>query len=367
MKTDDQEKLELWRKTDQTDLGAKLSRDEETNFASVELPKPHLFIRRIAPTPSPVFSTYWQFAKSRQDAFFARFKKDGDRNYSHNPIIQRFRFTNVFRASDRVSQHLIRKVLYDQNWSPRDMVFRTLIFKFFNKIETWEALKAITGEICWEAYDFNRFDSCLSGLMSRKEKIYSAAYIMPSGKSVYGHKRKHRNHLKIIEAMINDSVPDRLVQQPSLEAVYQVLRRYPCIGPFIGYQLTIDMNYSRLINFSENDFVEPGPGALDGIAKCFTDLGDFSPRDIISYMVDVQEEAFERFAPGFKNLWGRPLHLVDCQNIFCEVGKYARVAHPEISGLSKRKRIKQIFRPAARNLEFPWYPPKWAINEVVSL
>lgn len=351
-----QEELELIEKANP--VASELDKPEQAHF-----PMPEIFVGKQRPKPSPVFSTYWRFAKSRQDTFFARFENGGEQKFSLDPIIQRFRFTNVFRASDRVSQYLIKRVLYNQNWSPRDLVFRTLIFKFFNKIETWEKLKSLSGEICWETYDFKLFDHCLLASMGRNEKIYSAAYIMPSGKAAYGYKRKHQNHLKIIESMIADNTPERLVQQPDLESVYQLLRRHPCIGPFIGYQLAIDLNYSRLINFSENDFVEPGPGALDGIAKCFTDLGDFSPREIISYMVDIQEEAFERFAPGFKNLWGRPLYLIDCQNLFCEVGKYARVAHPEITGRSKRTRIKQVYRPADREIESQWYPPKWGINE----
>ena len=28
----------------------------------------------------------------------------------------------------------------------------------------------------------------------------------------------------------------------------------------------------------------------------------------------------------FRDLWGRPLQLIGCQNLFCEVDKYARVA-----------------------------------------
>src|SRR5258707_9985183 len=40
----------------------------------------------------------------------------------------------------------------------------------------------------------------------------------------------------------------------------------------------------------------------------------------------------------------RRLQLIDCQNLFCEVDKYARVAHPNIAGRTGRTRIKQKFR-----------------------
>jgi hypothetical protein len=63
-------------------------------------------------------------------------------------------------------------------------------------------------------------------------------------------------------------------------------------------------------------------------------------------------------------LWGRPLQLIDCQNLFCEVSKYSRVMHPKIRGVNDRSRIKQIYRPSARPLEY-WFPPKWGINHLL--
>ncbi len=66
---------------------------------------------------------------------------------------------------------------------------------------------------------------------------------------------------------------------------------------------------------------------------------------------------------SFDDLWGRALQLIDCQNLFCEVDKYARAAHPEVRGLSGRTRIKQRFSPRTEPIT-AWYPPKWGINEV---
>jgi hypothetical protein len=63
----------------------------------------------------------------------------------------------------------------------------------------------------------------------------------------------------------------------------------------------------------------------------------------------------------FGGLHGRPLQLIDCQNLFCEVDKYARVAHPPILGYSGRTRIKQRFRPVDQPVT-AWFPPKWGIS-----
>ena len=57
--------------------------------------------------------------------------------------------------------------------------------------------------------------------------------------------------------------------------------------------------------------------------------------------------------------------MIDCQNLFCEVDKYARVAHPEVMGITGRNRIKQKFRATDEKISF-FYPPKWKINDNIS-
>ncbi len=332
------------------------------DFANLSMPSS--FVKLSPPKPTALFQTYWEFAAKRQCMYFARVT-GSEIDYQFDPILARHRFTNIYRAADRVSQYLIRNVIYSKRWQPEDLFFRIMLFKFFNKIETWETLEAGLGEIKWQTGEYEDYDEILNGLIADGEKIYSGAYIMASGKSQIGNDRKHQNHLRVIDMMMQDRVAERIAQQRNLESAYRLLRRYPCIGPFVGYQFAIDLNYSSLLQFSENDFVEAGPGALDGITKCFSDLGDFRPNDIIHYMVDVQESAFSLFEIEFRNLWGRRLHLVDCQNAFCEVDKYARVAFPNMAGLSGRKRIKQSYSPSSRGLPRPYFPPKWDINKEV--
>ena len=145
---------------------------------------------------------------------------------------------------------------------------------------------------------------------------------------------------------------------------FELLRSYPGLGNFLSYQLITDLNYSSICDYSEMEFTSPGPGALDGIHKCFKDLGGLSESDIIRLVADRQEREFDRRGIIFRSLFGRPLQLIDCQNLFCEVSKYSRIRHPEIRGTNDRTRIKQIYRPGNKSIEF-WYPPKWGINELV--
>ncbi|MFC7298966.1 nucleotide kinase domain-containing protein [Herminiimonas aquatilis] len=335
---------------------------EEPNLSAAYTPPTHLLPIRV----SAAYDTYWRFAVERQNVFFRRLSND-QMPWSTDPIISLHKFTNAYRASDRVSQYLIRHVIYRDDL-PKTVVevfFRTLLFKFFNKIETWELLQNSLGEITFENYLFENYDKVLSQAMLERKRIYSAAYIMPPGGSAFGHKLKHQNHLRLLELMMHDGVPQTLTGLTRMQSAFELLRSYPTIGDFLAYQFVTDINYSEITNFSEMDFVIPGPGARDGIRKCFSDMGGLNEAEIIRLMVDNQDQEFERLGLDFKSLWGRKLQLIDCQNLFCEVDKYSRVAHPEIAGISGRIRIKQKFSPSGK-ISAPWYPPKWGINEKIS-
>ena len=285
--------------------------------------------------------------------------------WTDDPVIARHKFTNAYRVSDRVSQYLIRNVVYDGDQSVLEVFFRTILFKLFNKIETWELLRSQLGTITWEDYSFDQLDSVLSGALASKTRIYSGAYIMPSGSTSFGYRQKHRNHLKLLERMMDDGVPYQIAGAISMREAFEILRSYPMIGDFLAYQFVTDLNYSEICDFSEMEFVVPGPGARDGIHKCFSDLGGLSEPDIIRLVTDRQEYEFERLGLTFRPLWGRRLQLIDCQNLFCEVSKYARVRHPDVTGVNDRSRIKQIYRPSGDPIEF-WFPSKWNINSLVT-
>ena len=156
-----------------------------------------------------VFPTYFGVAAERQSIYEKRLRGE-PQPWTNDPILSQYKFTNPFRASDRVSQYLIRHVAYDGDQAVDEVVFRVLLFKLFNKIETWQHLEAAIGKITWEEFDFARYDKLLTSRMAAGEAIYSAAYIMPSGGSVFGHKLKHRNHLRMIEHLFAERYPEKL-------------------------------------------------------------------------------------------------------------------------------------------------------------
>jgi hypothetical protein len=323
-----------------------------------------LVFSRLSPAvPTEVYDTYWRFAAERQEIFFKRLARK-ESPWTEDPILREYKFTNAYRASDRVSQFLIRHVIYSGNIEPSEVFFRTILFKLFNKIETWRFLEAKVGLISYHDFDFNTYDALLTTALESGQRIYSSAYIMPTRARGFGmtEPRKHRTHLRILELMMRDRAWLRIANAETFHEAFDVLRSYPLLGDFLAYQFVTDLNYSELIDFPEREFVVPGPGAKDGLRKCFSTTGGLSETEAIRMVADRQQEEFEKRGLHFRDLWGRALQLIDCQNIFCEVDKYARVKHPDARGLSGRKRIKRRFSPHQDALDI-WYPPKWGLNE----
>lgn len=308
-----------------------------------------------------VHDTYWRFAAARQEIFMKRVHGE-EGPWSDDPILRRYKFCNTHRAADRISQYLIREVIYSKGAAelePEDAFMRIVLFRLFSKESTWEALEDATGGLRRSTLKVEALGDLLEDIRSRGP-IYTAAFILAAPSS-YGHRAKHRNHLALVADMFRPGgLGAELARARTLEEVYQALVAYPMIGPFLGYQIAIDLNYSEHLNFDEDEFTMPGPGAIRGIEKVFVDTGGETPQQLIMGMVQRQADEFDRLGLDFEGLFGRPLKAIDCQGLFCETDKYSRAAFPELK--SNRVRIKQEFTPSPAPLEL-FFPPKWEINE----
>lgn len=310
-----------------------------------------------------IYDLYWHFASERQRAFERRVA-GMPWPWTDDPIIQTFKFCNVFRAADRVSQYMIRHVCYhNEPCSPEDRLFQIVAFRTFSKIETWRSLRDFLGRYpTLDDLDDASFIKALEHAKDQNGGLYTGAFIL-CATDAYGQGVKHCNHVELFRHMfLVDALGERLLEAKSLHEVYELLHGYPLMGDFMSYQTAIDLNYSDLINFNENEFTQAGPGALRGIKKVFSDLGDYTPAEVIGWMVERQDEEFSRLGLPFHGLWGRPLHAIDCQGLFCETDKYCREAAPELT--SARKRIKARFNASLEPVRL-FFPPKWGINDQV--
>jgi len=306
-----------------------------------------------------VYDLYWEFAAKRQQAFLRRYAGE-DGPWSDDPILQEYKFCNVFRVLDRVSQYMVREVCYsNEPRTPADAIFQITAFRTLSRIETWEELRRRLGHApTLQNLADGSFEQALTEMKNEGQTLYTGAFILCAA-DAYGRGLKHLNHVALfIDMFLAHDAASEILAAPSLEAVYQIYHRCPLYGNFMAYQTAIDVNYSDLINFSENDFTVPGLGAIRGIKKLFTDLGDYTPAEVVLWMVERQDQEFKRLGLRFDGLWGHKIQAIDAQGLFCETDKYCRVRLPELA--SNRTRIKAHFKPiSAPGTVF--LPPKWGV------
>lgn len=309
-----------------------------------------------------VFDLYWYFACERQNIFWKKINGD-QAPWTHDKILQEYKFCNSYRVNDRVSQYLLKNVIYNgNNYNYEDMLFRIILFKLFNKESTWELLSKNFGDILLKDFNTKKYSIVLENAISNGTKIYNDAYISCANKA-FGYDRKHDNHLALLDKMFNiDKMQDKIIKCNTMQDAFNIIKGYPLIGNFMAYQLVTDINYSAFVNWKENEFTVAGPGSLRGIKKCFIDKGTMTNEDIIKYMYMHQDEEFKRLNLNFKRIGNRPLQLIDCQNIFCELDKYCRQALPDLK--SNRTKIKKHYVPKKDKIEYI-YPPKWEISRTI--
>ena len=286
----------------------------------------------------PSFDEFWEFSHLRYNTYVNRLLI-GLPVPSGDPVLDGNRFTNTFRVTDRVSQRLLH-IQYEGPQDPESLVLRTLLFKVFNKESTWDAIVAELGEPSWPGnWNPTRVNALLADRLASGEKIFTGSYMMvnPLTKGWV----KHEYYVNMIHTVMENYLP-ALLESQSMRELVSRLNDVPGIGDFLAYQYAVDLNYTWLFGFSEDEYVLPGHGARRGIVKLFGD-SRMADRKVRSLLADRDRGPLLRGQ--------RPMHLTDLQNMLCEYDKYTRAAGG----------MKQRYRPDPRPLPDPIFPPSWRL------
>ena len=242
--------------------------------------------------------------------------------YTLDPILAKYRFCNVRRRDDRVSQWLLKN--YYRNVSG-DVWFRALIARLINWPPTLLYLmdKLV---IPHRAEDFNAylFIEAMKELESKGEKVYSSAYIVyPT--MVKGNTKSVNLCEYIIKPTINMASKMRgAVASGSIKYTTNQLAEAFGIQTFIAGQVSADLTYLRgqLDNAIDlYSWAPMGPGSQRGLNRLYQRPISrvFTDKQFNSELVGIRE----LITRSNKTLQDLTLH--DCQNIMCEFDKYQRV------------------------------------------
>ncbi|KZV76371.1 chromo-domain-containing protein [Peniophora sp. CONT] len=285
----------------------KLSKSADT-FVYVVVERHKIFERRCAGDPAP---------------------------WTTDRIFQECRFTNVYRILDRDTQYILYAVIAKGSADFRERVFRVLLFRLFDRIDTYEFLIEEFGVPSWKGFDRKAYTKALDGRKADGFSLAGHAYQMPAPtESKIGGSSYHDRLLRLLELMMLSGFTDVISECAELCDLQVAIALYPTMNAFLGYQVILDLNMIPQLMLPE-DWALPGPGAQKGLHMIF---GKQLKPTHISLALSWVHEHFDELVigagfskkdiPSLKP--GTPgLSIVDIEHVLCEYSKYVRIASPD--------------------------------------
>ena len=245
--------------------------------------------------------------------------------WTADPILQRYKFTNVLRELDAVSQDLIAHLeTYGPKRPPEETLFNIVAYRTFN---VPEAFHALTGGSDW----ISRWDTALAERrLNRYQdiggKVFTGAYIMCATGTTG--MRKHTKYLQTLRSVWGDRyrLTECVLRTKSIQAITEQLAQYSNYGPFVAYEFATDLTYTPLLKDAVDilTWANPGPGARRGLNRLHgRNLTAAVPKaQLVSEMRSALAFCRKAKRPAF---WGRALELRDIEHSLCEFDKYERV------------------------------------------
>lgn len=277
-------------------------------------------IAEVAKIESPMDRLlYW--IKERYAIYLAR-KANQPPPWTDDEILTRYRFCNVRRMDDKVSQWLL------QNWylpykDHPNMLAAVAMARMFNLPTT---LQAVTNLVFTNtAIDWKEIKCRIHSL---PRPVFNGAYVIPPCK-VNNNKIDGVIDLRIkpiAKSMIPINIPTNNMQR-----VWQRIAEFRGYGSFLSGQVTADLRWAVSGTWHDKHTWAPvGPGSLRGLKRLGEQPNTAAMLKVIKYL-----------SCKVPNHLAKVLEAIDYQNCLCEFDKYERA-------LWNEGRPKQIYTPGAK-------------------
>ena len=179
---------------------------------------------------------YWQ-----EERESIRKKKENDLPppWTNDPILQEFKFCQVYREEDRTTRWLRKHIREPLRDDPR-VFMAVIIFRWFNLIETGRTL--VENDLL-----FNWDRKKAIELIRKQPKWITGSYIIKTPNRM----DKVTGVAECISHMWNDRdylvtklENEKALDNSSLEFCWETLRDYPYMGPFMAYEVVTDLRHT---------------------------------------------------------------------------------------------------------------------------
>jgi hypothetical protein len=228
--------------------------------------------------------------------------------WSKDPIFQTYKFCNVRREDDKVTQWFKANWRSGDKWEQPNFVPAIMFGRTINWPDTLEFIGF--------PYEWDRDVYCkkLDAYQSRGNKVYTGAYMITAGPPGV------RKNLWVTQnADFYFKHPPTIFPE-SIQKTWEYITQnnYPCVGPFIAGQIIADLKQTSVLGSAQDWFTWAalGPGSARGLNRLHgRPVSNLIPQSKgLTEMMEVKKE-----------LARIDLCLQDIQNCLCEFDKYQRV------------------------------------------
>ena len=267
----------------------------------------------------PFLQLFFETMYERMMIWKRRFIEQKPQPWTENAILRDSKFTNVYRELDRNSQWQIRNILLDDSLSPVNLIWKLMVFRFFNNPETfkrgveWRGWR--NGIPDWKDYDEDDFASFIEEVRKSGQNPYTNAYLINS-MSAPG-KSRDWCYTRLVIPTLHKRIPQLISvvrNADSPESIITYLKTVPAVADFIAHEFYQDFTYiprytdREFMRFTQNDFTNVGPGASVGIRLIYPNLKTTrEQKQAIYWLRDAAEEQLTKIG----TLKGEPMGYLE--------------------------------------------------------
>jgi hypothetical protein len=259
---------------------------------------------------------YWM---TEREKIYAQRQAGKPAPWTKDPILQTYKFTNVFRQNDRVTKALRSYVEPKRNATPGDLLGNIAAFRLFNWPDTYAALGG------WRTgWDTAKAIATLRARADSGEKVFTGAYVVSNNGST---EPKINLVCEAVETIWNGrrETAARVMAGNSMEQAVEILAELPMVGRFVAYELACDLRYTKVLERAtdKRTWANLGPGADRGLRWLLNGTVE-SQRVTQGRGVELMRELL-RIAPAALPKGFPPLEMREVEHSLCEFDKYMRL------------------------------------------
>lgn len=250
--------------------------------------------------------------------------RGAERPWTKDPVLEKYKFTNIRRRDDRVSRWIIDNVIAP-NEQRQDLWFILLITRLINWPPTLQHL--IEKDILFRsAGDFNpvQFSDAVESFKATGGKVYSGAYMVyPTKMDPGGVKSLAIARHIILPALDIGYEIDHVLftDEPKIEDFVRELSGSFGISTFMAGQVAADLTYCPQLGEAVDlyTYAPIGPGSSRGLNYLLNRAPNagWTTETFNRELIKIREQII-------KQVGITDLTLHDVQNIMCEYSKYCR-------------------------------------------